>query len=341
VLLGWTANFAAAADANPEIENSKTQVQDVVAAARDLFDQAESAFTKAEREQRIQEAKKQVDVVRSADAASPWLLYLQARLLVLEGRHTEARDRLRDFLETREGRNEWSAYRVLGDLFVDRFPRLAKYQYERAAELKPNDPRTLLGQSLCAFQLADLDKARQFAQEAVTADGRRQARSLTQWAVVLQAQKRWSLAEPEAAEALRLVETEAARRPETRETLGLVETQVRLLVEIADGLVSENPSDAEAYLRCADYVRRQAEVENRLRRHDVLAVLALGVEKTAPNVPAKLRKAYGVELAELGRNDEAVAQFEQVLAADPEDNQAREWLGRLAAQSSRGSMGAP
>jgi len=313
-------------------EATSVPSEDAVRAAREMLDRAEFAVTQAERDELAKSIKEYIESIRSAEPQDAWLLYLQGRLNVVSGRFSEARDQLRAFLETREGRNEWSAYRVLGDLFVEQFPRLAKFQYDRAVELKPNEPTTLLGLSICEQKLADLDNARQHAQEAVLADGRRNVRYLVQFATVLKAQKRWAQAESEAAEALELAEAAAAEQPGDSEVLQRVEAQYRLLTEIADGLLRESPGEAVAYTRLAGYVRKHADVQRRLRGHDALAVLALGVERTAPNVPIELRAAYAIELAEVGRRQEATAQFELVLAADPNHALAREWLTRLSAK---------
>ena len=265
--------------------------------------------------------------VQSQDPANPFLSYLYGRSYAYVSRPGDAIRELQKFVETREGRNEWKAYRALGGLFVEEFPRLAKRNYEKAAALKANDTRMLLGQSRCAYKLGELSAALDFARQSVAADGGKDPKYLSQAARMLAAGEQWD-------EALRTADAalEAARRseraqPGQRGPLSALERQYALSIELRQ---SHRPSSSrpDEILRIARHVRERGEIVRRLALLDSLKVLRGAVDGMT-NPSAALLEELAVTLAELDRRDEAIEALRQVLSIDPDNQRTKEWLERL------------
>jgi Flp pilus assembly protein TadD len=80
----------------------------------------------------------------------------------------------------------------------------------------------------------------------------------------------------------------------------------------------------------ASYLRKRAEIRQKLALHEALRALEIGVESTAPNTPPALLEHHGIALAEVGRTGAAIEVFERLLELDPDNAVAREWLARLS-----------
>ena len=276
-----------------------------------------------------EELERCAEIMRTREPENPWLHYLYGRIQALAGRQGAAIEHLRRFVATREGRNDWRARRVLGDLYVGPYPQLAKAEYEAANRLKENEPSVLYGLSVCAFKLGQVEEAVRLAQQVVTADRRPTARHLGNLAQVLRARRRWDESLRAAEQALQAARDTAGRREGERTPLQAIEAQFALLIDIRRARLAESSGTAADRLQLARDIRARAENATKLSLHDALDVLQEGVEETAPNTPVALRERYAVVLAETGRRDEAIAEFERLLAADPANAAAAEWLARL------------
>ncbi len=270
-----------------------------------------------------------IAVIIRSSPDNPWLYYLQGNVYAVTGRGVEAASLLQRFVETRAGRNEWNAHRLLGDLFVGRYPRLARASYEAAAKLKRDEPTVLIGLSKCAFSLGDIDGAVQFARRALGASRRHNVSHGRHYASMLMAQESLAEAQRVAERGLDAVQGYAEERGKTRAALEAIGDQYRLLIDILSGRVQATPDAADAYVALSEYLRLQAENDAVLSLHNVLGVLQVGVDNTAPDTPVELLQPYAITLAELGRHEEAVAQFEAILARDAGNPIATEWVARL------------
>jgi tetratricopeptide (TPR) repeat protein len=268
-----------------------------------------------------------ISVIQSDDPSNPWLSYLYGWIYAIGGRKGDAIEEVAKFVETREGRNEWLAYRLLGDLFVEQFPRLAKSHYNKAAALTSNEASVLYGLSRCAAATGNTEESIKLAQEAVDADGRKQVRYLTHLARMLMRDRRWSDAERAVRAGLDRAETLRRDQPASDRPLKLLDIQYQTLAEIARARLGESPT-AEDYARLADYTQRRAEIGLLLARFETLRLLEQAMKELGGPSPALLER-YAVLLAELGREEEAVAAMEELRALDPGNAVAAEWLGRL------------
>ncbi len=289
----------------------------------------------------LYDANRYIEIVRASEPSNPWLPYLVGRAYVVMGRRRDAVEELGKFVETPLGRNEWLAYRILGDLFVSGFPRLAKANYAKAAALNAGEPSVLFGLSSCAAQFGAAEEAIRLAQEAVAADGSRTVRYVAHLAKLLQAVGQRDEAIREAQRALNVAKRAVETNPGVLAPLLTVDGQYALLIEIMQGLLDQavaqrthgrgaDPTRRAAnHLRLAAYIRERAIVVHEIARHDALRVLEAGVNETAPDTPPALMEQYGIALAEVDRTDSAVGVFLQLLAADPKNAVATDWLGRL------------
>lgn len=315
---------------------SVVDIQEAIQRAIDLLDRLETEVSAGtediseELQSLVDEANQAIEIVRTHAPTNAWLSYLLGRAYALTGRRADAADELMVFVETREGRTEWQAYRILGDLFVDEFPRLAQANYEKANRLNPNEPSATFGLSVCALKRGDTKEAIRLVREAMSTEKKPTLRHVSHLAKVLSAAGRFEEALVETEKALRLAETLVKERPGAREPLLAVDARYQQLIDLLQARVNApTPAAAEDYVRLASSVREQGEIKAKLRLHDALRILLAGIERTAPNTPPTLLEEYGILLAETGRTKAAVKTFEQLHNIDPENAVATEWLRRL------------
>ncbi|MGB2986817.1 MAG: hypothetical protein WBE26_13175 [Phycisphaerae bacterium] len=305
-------------------------VEEAIHLANDAFDRLEAGYETDDLKAILDQANRYIELVETKDPANPWLTYLYARAYVHVGRRGEAVDLLRKFVETREGRNEWQAYRILGDLFVDEFPRLAKGTYDKASALNTGEPSVTEGLSRCALKFGNTEEAIRLARRAVAADGRQTLRYVSHLATVLKAASRWSEAREEAESALQLARRMMTDKPGSRAPLLVVDAQYKMLIEILQARVNEPGHDAvDDYSSLATYIRERGRITQMLVLHDVLRAIEAGVNRTEPDTPPALLEQYAIVLTEVGRTEHAIAVFEKLLEIDPNNTAAPEWLRRL------------
>lgn len=257
----------------------------------------------------------------------PRLAYLKARSLAFAGRNGDAVTHIRRFLESREGRNDWQAHRLLGDLFADEFPQLSRSAYAKALELNPGAPSVLFGLSRCAHKLGQLEEAVSLARRAVEA--RPDTRYYAHLARLYVARRQW----PEARQAV-LAAVDHARRalrdqPGRRTAVADLDAQLRLLTDVLQVRLGDVAPTSDDYLELAAAMADRAANANLLAHFDRVSVLAQAVRRFQPDVPVALREQYGTALVDVGRRREAADEFAAILQADPANAVAAYWLERL------------
>lgn len=282
----------------------------------------------------VEELRAHLETIHTAAPDSPWLPYLLGRIYALTGRQGEAVTQLRKFVETREGRNEWRAHRLLGDLFVAEFPQLARASYAKAAELRANEPSVLLGLSQCAFKLGHLDEATGLARTAVQSESTPKAHA--HLARMLLAQKKLEDALREATLGVELAKAAVGDRPGVASLVQELDTELRLLIDILQARINEPGSRAADYLDLAELIGERAENARLLSLYDRVRVLAIGVKTMSPSTPARLIEEYARALEAVGRKDQAIAEFERLLAMEPTSTAAGDGLNRLLARDRAG-----
>jgi len=346
----WAISVASAQTESPDASPSTPSdaeapgVEELIQRAADALDRISPASAREDRDALLVTVQGALDRIRDLDPDNPWLTYLLGRSLIAEGRRRDAISQLERFVESRVGRNEWRALRLLGDLFVDEFPRLARQHYRRAADLTVDEPSVLFGLSRCADQLGDEDEAIRLAHKAVDADKRHTVAYLDHLAKLTARRGDWAAASQAAAEAVAVAEADLRARPGQPEPLAAIDKQYQLLIKIEEGRIRtlrDRAAIADGCLRLVDAIHRRADMMSRLARHDALRVLRTAVERIQPDPPIELLEAYGITLAEVEQIDRAIEAFEQVLATDPNNSLAASWLERLRARRSESASPNP
>jgi len=276
------------------------------------------------------EASQNVQAILEREPSNPWLFYLRGRAYSLTGKPADAAQELRQFVETREGRNEWRAYRSLGDLFYENFPRLARSHYKKALGLKAGDSEILIGLSRCHLKFGEKDEAIRFAREAVNADRRTKPEYVSHLASLLQDAEQWDEALREAESAVELARKSVEAKPGLRGPLRELDMHYGALLDILQSRLSRaDTDDLQDCVRLAEHGRAQAEIIRTLALHDVLLLIQRRVDAVEGNRSPQLLEQYGVLLAEVGRTDDAIAAFDELLQSDPGNATASQWLKRL------------
>lgn len=294
VFAGVFHAFALAQAPNTKPLSTAEHIQKAIELLDSLDNPTESQDTKAI----FDEINQHVIAVQTAEPANPWIYYLLGRSYAARGRSGDAIDQLRRFVETREGRNEWKAYCLLGDQCVGEFPNLAKPNYDKAAALKNNEPLILMGLSRCAQKMGDLDGALNLAKAAVEADGHKKAIYVANLAKMYSAKKQWADAESAGQEAYKIADADARRHPRLRPVLETLDSEAQLLIDILRPRMGESGWNAEDAVRLVGYMRHRADTSRRLSLYDAFQVLEKAI-KQFPDAPQKLLDEYNDVTREL------------------------------------------
>ena len=245
------------------------------------------------------------------------------------GRKGDAIERLQSFVDTREGRNYWRAHRLLGDLLINAYPRLAKTCFVKARKLKQNEPTVLFGLSRCAASAGEFDAAVDLAEQVVSADGGKALRYVHFLTELLVQEGRWGEAWRSARQAVAIAERDLDTGGNPRAKLQLLVAEIAISLEVLRGVIREDPAGEDAYLQVAGLTRKRAVSEIRISKIDELKILEEGVKKTGDRASPRLLEAYAVALAEVGRTEDAIVAFQKLLVKDPANPTATDWLPRL------------
>lgn len=301
-------------------------------AIRKAIQSLESIDTDQDEEQNgrfFEQATTYIQQARKADPSHPRLPFVRGWAFVKAGRNRLARAELQNFVETRAGRNEWRAFLLLGDLFVDQYPQLAKAQYEKAAVLKPGESGITFGLARAASFLGNASDAVELARTAVRLDGRSDVSYVGFLADALTANGQWDEAEREAKSAIALASRNANRRTGRRTPLVVLDNQYKRLIQINQAKIGAMEGATSNFLTIAKTIRLRAGVAQKLVLHEIHAVLEQAVELAGDAAPLELLQQYGAALADIERKDEAIGVFERILALDPDNAEAKSRIQEL------------
>lgn len=300
--------------------------QEAIAAAGAAFDKLDAAPTDAVRQEALSEIRTAVEALQAAEPTNPWLLYFSGRINAVTGRQLDAIKQLQEFTDkTREGRTEWRAYRVLGELFADGYPRQAEMYFNRALQIHPDEPSVLLGLAACAQRIGDPKKAIDYARRVVAATGRQNIQHMESLAKLLIQDKQLAEAVDVARETLELARAryDAAR---DRTALAVLERQYRNVIEAVQGQINAEPGVLDRYRAFARLLREHADVSSRLRMYDALDVVRMGIGQGQPPDTVGLMEDEAAILKYLNRPEEAEQVYRNILDVDPNNAAAIEAL---------------
>lgn len=295
-----------------------------------LLDRLEASDALSPDDPEIKQVEKYIDDITNLEPTSSYLAFYRGRWLALTGRDGDAMVQLRQFVETRQGQTEWRAFRLLGDLFLDEYPRVARSNYRKAAALNPAEASLLFGLSVTAMKLGAIDASVSFARDAVNADDGQTVRYVVHLASALAANGDLDEALRVAESALQLAQEGVASSPGAREPLLVLEAQYRFLTSILRSRISNRTTEGvNDFLRLETCVKQHIQVSGKLALHELLRVMETGVESSEPKAHPELLYRYGLLLSDVGRIEEAIAVLDRVAKLDPDNLHAAEALGRL------------
>lgn len=320
-----TAAPTAPAEAPPEDQPSAEQALRAAIEAAEMLEDAEGNETAG----LLEQINSYTAIVHADNPINPWLDYLTGYAFAATGRKGDAIERLESFVKTREGRNHWRAHRLLGDLLINAYPRLAKSSFVKARKLKQNEPTVLFGLSRCAASAGEFAAAIDLAEQVVRADGGKSLRYVHFLTELLVQEGRWDDAWRRARQAIAIAERDLANEGNLRAKLQLLVSEIDISLEVLRGVIREDPVDEDAYLQMADLMRRRAVSGTRISEIDELKILEEGVRETGDRASPRLLEAHAVALVEAGRTEDAIVALQKLLVKDPENPTATDLLSRL------------
>lgn len=321
----------------PPADSTDISVDDAVAKVKaqfDLWDQLEHLEITRED---VNTINQWIQLIQQKEPSHPWLSYLLGRFFAFAGRGHDAMLKLDEFVNTREGKNEWRAYRFLGDLYVDQYPQLAKDRYMKAAALKSNEPAILFGLSRCAYLRGDIENASRLAREAVERDQHHTVRYISHVANTAIRQKNWDDAVNAATSALNVAKEKHNEHPGKTALLLQLNNQYQFLIQTLEVYLKDTDNAeilSDGYLQLSDLIVERSEIIEKLSLHEVVRTLQSVVTRTAPDTPIMLLERYGLVLVEVGRVHEALAVFKDILQQSPNHETAKRWITKLQSGSS-------
>jgi tetratricopeptide (TPR) repeat protein len=312
-------------------ENPPPQVtlEEVIAKTLEMLDRLDARVGQRPSAEELSELNRYIVAIEKQVPDDPKIAYLKGRAWALMGRTGQAITELEKFITAREGRLEWKAFRTLGDLYVDQFPHMAKGNYEKADKLKPKEPSVLFGLSRSYFSLGDFAKALEFARAAVSEDQASNVPYLAHLAKVQTANQQWAQADRTMVMGIELAEKEVAAAPGAPAPLVVLQEQLREMISLLRTRAQMPGATPDEFSRAARYIVEHAEVAAKLALHDAVAVLESAQRHFADPPTAPFLEQYGVLLARIDRNEDAIETFRKLQEMDPENAAAREWLPRL------------
>lgn len=290
-----------------------------------------------DRDEVFKELARNIEFVQRNDASHPFLPYLSGRLNALTGARARAVADLQSFVDRPEGRTEWRAFRILGDLMVDSYPELARSYLDRADELKPGEPSVLFALARCELRRGRKKEAVEFARKAVEVDGSRSVTYMAYLAKTLGEEGNAEEADRIAGDALRRAQEIDRQYPGNQIAIATLESQYRLSIEILRGRIQAGQGGAADFIRLAGLLRSRAATSSRLIIFDVLNTLEAGIARLGDATPPELFQEFGIALAEAEKRDAAIAVFQKLLEVQPSNVVAKEWLERFGAPTSNDS----
>lgn len=302
----------------------------------DLVRQALAAFDRLEKGASaaadVAEINRLYKMLSETAADNPWLLYIRGRSAVLSGRTMDGIRDLQRFSETPPGRTDWKTFRILGDVHLKDFPRLAEAHYRQALALADREPSIYLGLSQAVFKLGKRPEGLDLARRAVDLDGGMSVLYLDNLASLLRSDGKGDQAIAVVNRAIQVLQKQLEVSPDDILTLRRLGAEYEVALSLITERLRANAEDASGYIALAVVADNLSEMRRRLLLVDAIDVIEKeAIPRFKDNVPAELRVAYAKLLESAGRVDAARAQLEAVLTVQPDHAAAREKLNALSA----------
>jgi tetratricopeptide (TPR) repeat protein len=311
-----------------------TQVLEPATNADDALKRARQAIKKAE--ERGTDATTQLDIAKAYlqqadrfDANDAVIEYLYARMNILVGYRREGFKKIDDYVLTAEGRNDWEAYKILGDLHLQaKYYVMAEDKYKIALRLAPNEPSIFIGLARVATKRSLRQDALEYAAKAVELNPR-DAEAHEIHAAALATLSRFDLAKAAIQKAIDQTQSELSQDLGNRSKLDLFQKRLETLQQVLKAIIDRDPKAATAYVELHKCMNLQIQARNLADEQSSFEVLKQGVEKTRPDTPSDLMFEYALQASKFGRTQDAITLLEDHLKDHSSDDKAKEMLEML------------
>ena len=306
------------------------------------------------------------DDVNFIDGRVKLLLGFPRQAIQLIGEHYVKRKR-DGKLEPDKVKNEWLAFKLLGDLYFQaKYYKMAQGKYKRAVELDPREPEPYAGLARTELALGDPHEAVEYAREAINRDNpgspsERDPKYHATLAAALLGNRKPDEAFKAATTAVELAREKAQRDSANPALLVALDSYNQLLEQISQTIVRKSPASAEQYARfpesaekyapfpasaeqyarfperAEEYARmarigqERAQIAHLLSLHHILHTLEQDIERIErieQQPPPTLLLEKARLLLAIGNVEEAIVVLTNLLEEDPDNGEAKQLLYR-------------
>ncbi len=310
--------------------------------ADEAVKQARAAFDRLDQGGDVQKEAAEINslykmLVESAKD-DPWLAYIRGRSAILSGRVVDGMQDLEAFAKTTPGQSDWKTFRILGDLHVKDYPRLAEGKYRQALALNDREPTILLGLSQAQFRLGQRKEALQMAERAVQLDAGKTVTYLDNFAAMLRLDGENDKSQLDRAagvvnQAVQIVQAALKERPTDPSLLQLLATEYESALIVLRDILAATPDNAAAYTDVAAISENLGELRRQLLMHEAIALIEnQALPRLQGKVTAPLAMNYARLLEQVGRIGDARSVYEKTIEGEPDFQDAKIALERLNKQ---------
>jgi len=327
VRIGVAQPVDAAGEGQPIVDPSMTVDQALERALRELEvaeqegEEAEDAYNAASQLASFVLSKEPLNVTGE---------YILGRLAILANQPRDALARIEKYANAPEGRNDWYAFKLLGDLYLVSYPSQARAKYERALVLAPNESDAMIGIGRAELKLNRAEEAIEFAEKAIRAEEEPHADYRTTLAEALLLDKRLEDAVARAQEAVHITEEAVRDDPGAEDLLYELKDRYKLLVRCLTRLSDAYAERPDYLVQLVQTLQDQADLDRLLTYHEALRIIEQGAKYLEDRVTAPVLYEQARLNRLVGRSDEARSLLERALELDPQFEPARELFNRLA-----------
>ncbi|MHC4066538.1 MAG: tetratricopeptide repeat protein [Planctomycetota bacterium] len=302
----------------------------------EALDLALAAVREAEKQgagarEKLEEAKHYTQMVYGKDPTNAKAHFVSARINILIGRSRDAFSQINTYVQTADGRNDWEAFKILGNLhFEGGYYVQAEAKYKRASSLNPDEAPIYVGLCKCAIKRGQRRDAEKWGKQATEKDGG-SPEAHEVYAQALLRNSKFDEAKQAIEAAVRVTKDRLRTNPGDTALLTKLNARYQLLEGILQAIIKRDPDLAEPYWQYARSVLAQVEVQRMFSINKALKKLDEGITATAPNTPAGMIFEYADLLASVGRYEEAVTVLQEFLEADPTNTTAQDKLNDIQA----------
>ena len=313
---GADANKSKAAVPGPKAELT---VAESLEKAKKLIDMLEASGDPSSPEfiSAAGELGKILSFVRAKDPLNVTAGYILGRMALASNRPREALSLIEAYVNDPAGRNDWYAFKLLGDLYLVSYASHAMSRYQRAAELAPVEPEPRIGIAKANLKLVRAEEAISSARLAIQLDKKQDPTYRVVLAQALLLDKKYEEAASTAREAVALTENLVRENPGDRKLLEDLRSRYELLVRSLSSLSDTYPENPDYLIQMVQVMQDFADLERIISYHNALSLLESRRERFGDDVPVGVLYEQARLNRLVGRDTDALAVLDDLLTKDP------------------------